>query len=179
MSTPSTSQILNEEFTATIKFPAGNFAFKANKINIKESIDSSGSKCWELQAFHDIFKDPPPKAGLAGIKEVIAIHLYIGAELKGTNEALVSARLPPNVIKHSGNLFKIVDRNPDKDNLIDTTDNYRGIEGSTSYEWDQQRTRINGTFNLLVMDHDNPGPTTDIRIMNGNFNLLNRGQHSI
>lgn len=179
MSTPSASQTPNEEFTATIKFPAGNFAFKANKINIKESIDSSGSKCWELQAFHDIFKDFPPKPGLAGIKEVIAIHLYIGENLKKTNVALVPACLSPNVIKYSGNLFKIADRNPDKDNLIDTTENYQGIEGCASYEWDEKRTRIKGTFNLLVMDYDNPGPATDIRIMNGNFNLLNRGQHPI
>ncbi|WP_027922133.1 hypothetical protein [Pseudomonas sp. URMO17WK12:I12] len=178
MDTPSTSQGLDEEFNATIKFASGNFAFKANKISIKESVDSLGNKCWRVQAFQDIYKDFPPKPGLAGIKEVIAIHLYIGEELSGTNEALVPAIQPPNAIKNSGNLFKIVDKKPDKDDVIDTAETYPGTEGIASYEWNQERTRIKGTFRLLVMDCDNPGPETDINIY-GNFNLLNSGDHRI
>jgi hypothetical protein len=174
----SSTQALNEEFNATIKFAAGSFAFKANKISIKESVDSSGNRCWRVQAFQDIYKEFPPQPGLAGIKEIIAIHLYIGEELRGRNNALVPALLPPQVIINSGNLFKIVDKKPDKDNVVDTVDNYLGIEGGISYEWDEERTRIKGNFNLLVMDCYNPGPETDINI-NGNFNLLNSGEHRI
>jgi len=179
MSTTSLSQTPDEEFNATLKLPTGNFSFKANKINIKESIDASGNKCWELQAFHDILKDSPPQSGLAGIKEVIVIHLYIGDELSVKHQPLVPSNLPPSVIKNSGNLFKIVDKKPDKENLIDTIDNYLGIEGIISYAWNKERTRIKGTFSFLVLDCDDPRPDTDIQITNGNFNLLNRGQHLI
>jgi hypothetical protein len=178
MDSSSTPQSLIEEFSATIKFASGDFAFRANKISIKESVDSSGDRCWRVQAFHDIFKDFPPKPGLAGIKEVIAIHLYIGEESSGTHRVLVGASRPPEVKKNSGNLFKIVDRKPDKDNVIDTTEIYQGIKGEISYQWDQDRTRIEGIFSLLVLDRDNTDSSTNIQLK-GSFNLLNSGEHKI
>lgn len=178
MSTPSTSQSSGEEFNATIKFPAGNFAFKANKISIERRLDQSNNNCWVLKAFHDGLNDSTNKFGLARIKEVFAIHLCIGDELSKTNDELVHACAPPNVFKNSGSLFKIVDKIPDEDNLIDTTDNYLGIQGEISYAWDEKRTRVQGTFRLLVGDSVDPRPHKDI-LLHGNFNLLNSGPHSI
>ncbi|MFJ2366262.1 hypothetical protein ACIPIN_21585 [Pseudomonas sp. NPDC087697] len=174
MSTPSTSQKPNEEFNATIKFPTGDFSFKANKINIEKSVDSTGIECWTLAAFQDIFKDPAYKKGLASIKEVIAIQLHIARDKLTDDQQLFPAAIPPLLNKNSGNLSKIVDKIPDKDNLIDTVETYLGDTGHIDYEWDADRTRITGNFELWVGDSNQE----TFRLF-GYFNLLNRGQHLI
>jgi hypothetical protein len=183
MNIPSTSQRPNEEFTATIKFPDGDFEFKANKINIQKSVDISESECWTIMAFQEILKDTAAKIDRDNLKEVIAIHLHIPRETLNDDQMLVTGLPPPpetkpptplTLNKNSGNLFKIVDKEADPRHLIDTIENYLGIFGQITYSWDAEQTRITGTFLLFVS-----GSNQKIIPIKGNFNLLNRALHPI
>ncbi|EJM10519.1 hypothetical protein PMI22_05669 [Pseudomonas sp. GM21] len=172
MSTPSTSQNLKEEFNATIKFPAGDFVFKANKIGIEKSVDSSGSECWVLKAFQDTYKDPAIKSGLAD--EIFSIQLTIAGETSANNQPFQPGTRPPILTKNSGNLFKIVVIKPDNGKPTDTIEYHIGKSGSTTYLWNKEKTCITGAFSLLV-ENAQEEPFQ----LFGSFNLLNRGNHSI
>lgn len=172
MSTPSTSQNFKEEFNATIKFPAGDFAFKANKIGIENSVDSSGSEYWTLKAFQDTYKDPAIKSGLAD--EIFSIQLTIAGETYADGQPLQPGTAPPKPTINSGNLFKIVVIKPVNGKPTDKIVHHLGKSGRISYLWDKHRTFITGVFSLLV-ENAQEEPFQ----LFGNFNLLNRGQHLI
>lgn len=174
MSFPSPSQSIKEEFYAAVEFPSEHLEFKANKVNIENSVDTSGVECFTLMAFHDILKDPTKSVTLNNIQEVLGLHLYLPRANPTDDRALGRSAIPPLLNAYSGNFYKIVDKVPDKDNRIDTIVSYLGTSGWITYIWVENNTWVRGTFTLTVKGADG----IEVKMM-GHFNISNTGEHPI
>lgn len=184
MNTPSSPQDFKEEFTATIKYPEGDFQFIANKGGLSKSKDLSGRECWTIAAYQDIFKDTIRTGKISDIKEVNSIQLYIADDETSRNVGLVAAEVdlsindnqkPLAFNMNSGNFFRIIDQIPDENNVIETTIQYPGTSGELHYKWinDPQKC-IEGSFDLFVTQ---PNKST-IKIK-GNFKLSTARPHTL
>ena len=174
MSLPSSSLPPKESFYATVEFPGNYLEFKANKVNIGKSVDTSGIECLTLMAFQDILKDPTKGPGVNNLREVLGLHLYLPQGSLTNDRALGRSALPPLLNAYSGNFFKIIDKIPDMDNRIDSIVDYVGTSGWITYTWVENNTWIRGTFTLMVK-----GPDGKEFQMMGHFNISNTGEHLI
>lgn len=168
MTTPTypSNKPITEIFEATVQYANEKDIFLANKINIALIKDNSGSSCWMIAAFQDIYEiNKKPH-------EIRAIHIYLPRyQLHGRVEMFPA--LPPEApIINSASYFRIVNIDYEKkksDELI-----YLGKTGVIKYEWSNDFKSIEGNIDLNTLD-ENKAPIN----INGHFYLSNSGQHSI
>ncbi len=156
----------DEKFIANIIYPNRTELFTANKFNIESHLDTSGVDCWVVMGFQDFINKN------TGSAEVNAIHINIpkgSLEYKGN---LAPGIPTPPLVKNSANFFKIIDT--DENKTIDTLLEFLGTKGYLQYNWLDSGNRIIGNIEFYTTDvYGQP-----INI-NGAFNVLNIGKHSI
>ncbi|OPA94519.1 hypothetical protein BFW86_01320 [Pseudomonas fluorescens] len=166
MSTSSAQRYV-ETFTATLNFANKVEPFKANRVEIQESTDIAGIRCWTIKAFEDRLNS----ATATWTINTLRIHLAKG-HTTGRSE-LAPALRPPDLRADSAGYYKL-DSPANNDDEIDTALQFPSLDGSIIYTWTPGNKNLSAVFIFRAAHPDK----TSFRVC-GNFSINNNGSHSI